>query len=328
MRPTRLLRLPLVHFLAGGGLLFRIVYGPAPFAAAAHGGAAPVVVSAEDVARLARDYTRETGLAPTPDDEAALVDKAIDEELLVREARARGLDRRDRSVRAWLVEQMGVLAGAHDADEDTLYRRALALGLDRTDVVVRRILVQKMRLLAARTNERDPSDEALRAFYAAHRDEYAPPARVSLWHVFLASATHGQGAPDAAAALLAALRREGRAPADAIAAGEAFSVPPHLIGAAPSQLEKLFGPAFATWVARADVRTWTGPVPSAYGAHLVWIESREPGVPPAFEDVRSRVRERWQDEQRARRVAELLRDLRRHAVLQVESTAWRQGRAT
>src|SRR5207249_154686 len=78
--------------------------------------------------------------------------------LLFREALARGLDRNDRSVRNWLVEQMRVLSDDTMDDAERLYVRARKLGLDRTDVVVRRILVQKMRLLAARTGERRPTD--------------------------------------------------------------------------------------------------------------------------------------------------------------------------
>src|SRR5205823_3841908 len=117
------------------------------------------------------DYTRDTGLEPTPADEVALVGKAIEEELLFREALARDLDQHDRSARNWLVEQMRILSDDTSDDPDRLYARARALGLDRTDLVVRRILVQKMRLLAARTGEQPPGDADLAAFYADHRDE-------------------------------------------------------------------------------------------------------------------------------------------------------------
>ena len=80
MRGLRWLRAPLLHFLVGGAVLFWLWHGDA---------AAPIVVTAADVARLRTDYTRETGLEPTPDDEAALIDKTIEEELLYREAVAR-----------------------------------------------------------------------------------------------------------------------------------------------------------------------------------------------------------------------------------------------
>ncbi len=309
----RWLKAPLVHFLAGGAAVFWLVHvhpQPRP---------APIVVTTGDVERLRVDYTRETGFAPTAADEAALVEKAIQEELLFREAVARGLDRNDRSVRNWLIEQMRVLTDEPTDDAEGLYARARTLGLDRTDVVVRRILVQKMRLLAARLGERPPSDAELAAFYAAHREEYRPPDRVSFWHLFVHRGTDVE-------ALLAGVR--GHAPEDAVRQGESFAVPPHVIAQSPSQVEKVFGAEVARTVERAETRSWIGPVPSPYGLHLVWIEAREPGTPPPLAAVRERVLERWQDEQRGRRLVALLRDLEQRYPLRVESAAWRQRSAS
>jgi hypothetical protein len=309
----RWLRAPFVHFLAGGAAVFLVVHGRSGERPA------PIVVSAGDVDRLRLDYTRETGLEPTANDEAALVDKAIQEEVLFREAVARGLDRYDRSVRGWLVEQMRVLADDANADADRLYERAQALGLEQTDLVVRRILVQKMRLLAARTGERTPSEAELEAFYAAHRDEYRPPDRVSFWHVFVRRGTE-------AAALLERVR--GDAPEDAVRHGDSFAVPPHVIAQSRSQVEKVFGAELAATVERAEIGTWIGPVPSPYGLHLVWVEGREPGTAPPLAAVHDRVIQRWQDEDRSRRVAALLRELERRYPLRVESAAWQERSAS
>lgn len=309
----RWLRAPLVHFLAGGAAVFWLTH------AQPEQPRAPIVVTAGDVDRLRLEYTRETGLEPTSADEAALVDKAIREELLFREALARGLDRYDRSVRNWLVEQMRVLADDGNDDPDRLYARAQALGLDRTDLVVRRMLVQKMRLVAARTGERRPSDDELEAFYAEHRDEYRPPDRVSFWHVFVRRGTD-------AGPLFARVR--GEAPEDAVRQGDSFAVSPHVIAQSPSQVEKLFGAELARTVERAETRTWVGPVRSPYGLHLLWIEAREAGTAPPLGAVHERVVERWQDEQRARRVVALLQDLGHRYPLRVESTAWRQRSAS
>ena len=185
-----------------------------------------------------------------------------------------------------------------------------------------------MRLLAARTGERPPSDADLEAFYADHRNEYRPPDRVTFWHVFLASSAHGSSTLSDAEARLTRLRRQADSPEEAVRLGDSFSVPPHVIAESPSRLEKLFGAEFAMAVQRAETRTWIGPVPSPYGMHLVWIEAREPGTPPPFAAVRDRVLERWQDEDRTRRAAELLRDLARRYPLRVESAAWRQRGAS
>ncbi len=320
----RILHTPLVHFVAGGSLLFLLVRasGP-PQRAYGERTSDPITVTAADVERLRTDYTRETGLAATPADEAALIDKAIEEELLLREAVARGLDRNDRSVRTWLIEQMQVLSDDPTADPEALYRRALELGLDRTDLVVRRILVQKMRLLAERIDEQPPGEDELQSFYDARRDEYRAPDRVDFWHVFFASG-RGSDSSDAAAARLAALREHSEEPRAAVRHGDSFAAPPHVVGQSPAQVAKWFGPSFAAALASAPLGTWVGPLASAYGTHLVWVEARQPGAPPPFAAVRGQVLERWQSERRAQRRAQLLRDLRTRYPLQIESAAWQQ----
>ncbi len=319
----RLLQAPLLHFVVGGGLLFLLVRasGPAP---PAHGerSSAPIAIGAAEVARMRADYTRESGLVATPADEAALIDKAIEEELFFREALARGLDRNDRSVRTWLVEQMEMLSDGESTDPERLYARALELGLDRTDLVVRRILVQKMRLLAERVDEQPPDDAALQAFYAVHREDYRAPDRISFWQVFFASDRAAPGAD--AAARLAALRARRSEPRDAVGHGDTFSAPPRVVAQSPAQIAKLFGAGFAAALQRADADAWVGPIASPYGTHLVWIDARVAGAPPPFADVRGQVLERWQSEQRALRRNALLRDLRTRYPLQVESAAWQQ----
>jgi peptidyl-prolyl cis-trans isomerase C len=309
----RVLRQPLLHFLLGGAALFVLVRGTA---ARRETLPAPVVITAEDVARLRRDHARDTGRDPSPSDEAGLVERAVEDELLFREALSRGLDQ-DRSVRNWLVEQMRVLEPDTRLDDEQLHARARALGLDRTDLVVRRMLVQKMRLLAARTGERPPSDDELRAFYAAHAAEYRTPERVTLWQVFLADA-----APERGERLLTELRRDAVPPEEAVRRGDAFAAPARLRSQSPADLARRFGPGFADALAGARVGEWTGPVSTVYGTHLVWIEARVPGGAPALHDLRGQLRERWLEEQRARRLADMLRSLRERAPLHVESAAW------
>lgn len=323
------LRAPVVHFVAGGAVLFALVHGGVPSRTAqADARIAPVVVTADDVARLRADYVRETGLQPTDADEAALVQKALDEELLFREAVARGLDRRDPSVRNWLVEQMRALGAPRDGDPDALVARARALGLDRSDLVVRRILVQQMRLLAARADEPTPSDDELAAFYAAHRDDYRAADRVGFWHVFLATDRHAARTTADAVALRAELERDGVAPAAAARRGDVFAVAPHVALQPLPQVARRFGNDVAAAVASGATGRWLGPVASPYGAHLLWIERREPGAAPPLDAVRGRVLERWRESAYAERERHLLRELAQRYPLEVESSAWQARRTS
>ena len=320
----RWLRIPLLHFLFGGAVLFRLHAGAPSTSDGRARPIAPVTITAADVGLMRAAYTRETGLPATPADEVALIDRAIDEELLFREALARGLYQNDRSVRNWLVEQMRAVNEDHYGNADDLYAQARALELDQKDLVVRRILVQKMRLLASRAGEQEASDDELRAFYAQHQADYRQPDRISLWHVFLRSGSDERGVTRRAEELLADLRNRPQAPADAARRGDPFPLPPHLTLQSGQQLEKLFGAPFAAGVARLKPGSWRGPVASPYGVHLVWVEAREPGVVPPLESVRGRVLERWRDEQRAQRLAELMQELKARYPLHVDSAAWRE----
>jgi len=318
---VRWLHSPLLHFVLGGALLFLATGSSGDAGEAA---AEPVVVTAADVAQLRGAYAVESGLDPTPADEAALVEDAIAEELLFREAVARGLDRNDRSVRSWLVEQVRVLSDDPDASDDALYARALELGLDRHDLVVRRILVHKIRLLASHVDQRAASEDELRAWYERNADAFRLPARLSLWHVFVDSAQHRTRAAAAAHGehLLAKLREQRTPPREAVRGGDSFPLPSHLLAQSPPQLEKVFGARFAAEVSTIPEGAWSGPVASPYGVHLVWIERRAPGAPADFADVRGRVLEGWREERRKERLANLLHELRARYPLQVESAAW------
>lgn len=319
----RWLRTPLLHFVAGGALLFvatRVVRAtsgndPAP--------AAAVVITAADVAQMRSAYAIETGLEPTAADEAALVEDAIAEELLFREAVSRGLDRNDRAVRSWLVEQARILSDGANASEDQLYARALELGLDRQDLVVRRILVHKIRLLASHVGDDETRDDELRAYFESHADAYRLPERISLWHLFLRRASSGDDPAADAVQRLAALRTRQTAPQDAVRTGDSFALPSHLVAQSPPQLEKIFGARFARDVLASPERAWSGPFTSPYGVHLVWVERHDPGAMPPFADVRGRVLEGWREERRAERLSALLRELKQRFPLHVESAAWR-----
>ena len=68
---------------------------------------------------------------------------------------------------------------------EILYREALARGMDRQDPRVRMALIQKMRMLAAgQTDARGVTDKDLAAFFALRKEQYKIPARLSVTHVF------------------------------------------------------------------------------------------------------------------------------------------------
>jgi hypothetical protein len=102
----RLLREPLLHFLAIGGLIFLL------FAAVVDTREAPadvIVVGPERIERLARGFQAVWRRPPTDDELRAMIDDFVREEIYYREALALGLERNDTVVRRRLRQKMEFL---------------------------------------------------------------------------------------------------------------------------------------------------------------------------------------------------------------------------
>jgi len=173
--------------------------------------------------------------------------------------------------------------------EEIFYREALRRGLDADDTVVRRRLVQKLEFLVQDMTPGAVSDEALEAYFAEHRDRYRLPERF----------TFEQRLYPTKQAAEAALAK--------VEAGEAPplgrpDVPQSYVGKSEAELQQALGSAFAAALPKQPDGRWAGPVPSAFGAHLVRIEARLAAEVPPLAFVAPRVRT---DYLRAQREASL-----------------------
>ncbi|MES2126349.1 MAG: peptidylprolyl isomerase [Pseudomonadota bacterium] len=79
------------------------------------------------------------------------------------------------------------------AREEVLYREAVARGLDRDDVIVRRRLVQKMDFLAT-ADARNPSDAEVEAYYLGHQGAYDGGSDISFTQRFFRHAADAHAA--------------------------------------------------------------------------------------------------------------------------------------
>jgi hypothetical protein len=217
---------------------------------------------------------------------------AVDEEMLFREALALGLSRRDPIVRRRLIRNMRLLTEDPNRKDDDLFQEALALGMDRSDVVARRRLVQQIRFLASEAaRTREPSTAELQEALARHAVRFLEPERVRLSHVYLGRDRRKEALEADAQQLLAMLRRESIPPRQAHEHGDPFLLQHHLPPRSERELTRRFGPCFAHEVMRVEPGSWSGPMASSYGLHLVWIYERIPRKPRSFESVRGEVRQ-------------------------------------
>lgn len=320
----RWMRRPVIRFVAVGIACFAASRWWSPNA----GTLAPrgeVVISAAQIAQLQAEYVRDTGLPLSPAATAALVQRAIDDELLYREALRRGLHLDDRSIEWQLAERMQFLAGTDDdpmgAERTHLARAAFEIGLDQGDAIIRRMLVEKMRLLAAHhaVPAAAPADADIEAYLREHADAYRQPERYTFWHVFLRRDDRPATVERDAAALLDTLRQTDAAPADAARRGDAFAVGAYVVAQPAERLRATFGPAFAAALGESVAGRWLGPLASPYGLHLVWLQERAAGQLPPLDQVRSRIIRRLRAEHRTAAVREFTARLGHLYTVRVEA---------
>jgi hypothetical protein len=317
---VRTWRSPLLHFALLGGALFGL-------RSAVWGENADrerlVVVPAAEVARMAEEARRETGGPATPAELQARVSAWVDEELLVREARARGWHESDPVVRNRLVQNLRFLGAAPGEDADALLARAFELGLDRSDLVVRRRLAARMRLaVAGEAREQEPSRAELEAVLERFAERFREPARVRLDQVFVSRDRHGAALEEDARALLDTLRRENVSPERGVSRGDPSLLSAELPLSSQAELAARLGPEFARRAMDLEPGAWQGPVPSSYGLHLVWVHERQPARMPPLEEVRDAVRATWLAEREREALHDALLALRRRAEVRVEGEPW------
>jgi hypothetical protein len=323
MRFSGLIRAPLVHFLLVGLLLFAVAasldrIGAHTSARALAAGAAAtiaradVAIDADRVEELRRELADRSGRAPSRAELDGLIARTLDEELLYREALARGLAEDDPAVETRLVQKMLFLDDeATLADGPALLERARALGLDREDIVIRRILAEKLRRIATTLWPDEVPGEALLArAYHERREELRTPERRSLIHVFLSRDRRGDRTRTDAEALARKLAASELDPAAAARLGDVFPAGHVLVRRSRADLERQFGEAFGERVAALSLGSWSEPLPSAYGLHLVRVDEVVPGEIPPFESVSERIRGELESAIRARKLEGLLAELR------------------
>lgn len=178
-------------------------------------------------------------------------------------------------------------------EEEAMYREARSLGLDANDYVIRRRMVQKMEFLLgdAADPRREIDEQALRAYFDAHREDYAIEPSVTFTHVFFDAAR--RGASEARANAEAALTRLNQAGAGfhgASGEGDRFPLLKHYVERTLDYVASQMGVEFAADLAqRSPAERWQGPIRSAFGEHVVMLTERTERRYSTLDEIRSRV---------------------------------------
>ncbi len=192
--------------------------------------------------------------------------------------------------------------------EEILYREALRMSLDHEDPIVRRRLAQKMTFMLEDNAEAPtPTGDEVADYFTAHAERYREPLRTTFRHVFLSS--HRRVDPRADAAALLHDVRHGEE-GSWRGAGDPFMLLGEYTARTDRQIAELFGADFATALGDIAKGGWQGPVSSMHGAHLVRVLDRSAPRTPALDEVRERVVEELLEERRRDQNRDALRTLR------------------
>lgn len=318
----RALRNPIVHFALIGTTLFalRSVWQPAAETARPPATRAPIVVTAERIRLLQSDFQQRWGAPPTQAQLRALVDHAVEDEMLYREARVLALGFEDGSVRRRLVEKARTVSHRPARSQEELYQVAIALGLD-DDVIIRRLLVEKMRLFL----QHDPNDSpipesAMRDYLERNRERFVQPETVTFSQVFFSESTRREHmAADAAAALS---QLSAQPPSlGATQLSDPFPLGQQLRGYSHQQLMGRFGKPFADEVFGLEPGRWSGPFASPYGLHVVWVHEHAPEQLPPLDTVREPITLALMKERAAQNLQRGLERVRSLYEIRVEDSA-------
>jgi len=205
--------------------------------------------------------------------------------------------------------------------EEILYREAMALHLDADDVIVRRHLAQKLQFVSEDTHPvPEPTQAQLRDFLAQHPQQFQAERGYSFTQVFLNPQRHGSQLQADAQRLLAALRR---APEDValVKGGDPFLLDSHFERLPAGETARLFGADFEKALRTIATGQWQGPVTSSLGTHLVLLRLRDEPGPPRLADIQAEVRRAWMNEQRELANARFYAELRRRYDVKVQLPA-------
>jgi hypothetical protein len=201
---------------------------------------------------------------------------------------------------------------ARAIEDDVLYREALRLGLDRGDAVLRQYLVQKMLLRAEDLGGamRTPTEDELHAYFASTRDRWTRERTIHFVHVF---ATR-RAAINALAADVS--RENGDAPPPL---GEAFPMSRD-VSSPETGVALVFGESFADAVSKQPIGTWSAPLESKHGFHLVKVLEKGGGRPATYDEVHGELALAWAVDARREAVSAFLKRAFERYDVEVDGT--------
>ena len=215
-------------------------------------------------------------------------------------------------------------------EEELLVQRGLELGLARYDRRVRGDLVSAViAAVASDAEAQEPSEAELQAFYAEQSDFFTQPGRLWVRQIFFQVPTRARdpetggktdgetGAAERAAEARERLERgeDFESVRRSLGDREILEVPGALLPAA--KLREYLGPTALRRALELEVGGVSEPIRSGTGLHVLLLVAREPDRTPPYEELAPQARAEWRRRAGDRALRAYLDELRRRADVEV-----------
>lgn len=205
-------------------------------------------------------------------------------------------------------------------DEELLVQRGLELGLPNVDRRVRADLTGALIASVARDAEsREPDEDELETFYEANEDFFTQPGRLHVRQVFFRVRTQAEAGDALARAREARRRLEAGEPLarvrDELGDAEISPVPDAPLPAA--KLREYVGPTVLRTALELREGEHSDPVRSGTGYHVIELVERQPDAVPPLAEIRDQVRAEWLRRAGDRALRDYLDELRERAEVRV-----------
>ena len=200
--------------------------------------------------------------------------------------------------------------------QEIFYQEALKMNLDHNDEIIKRRLAQKMQFLsndlAAMT---EPTDEELKKFYDANFENYLNPPIHSFYQIIFSPDHRKDPKNDAEKTLLKfkdvtfeKMKNK----------GDALPFPFFYENQDANEIDRQLGMQFSETLETLKTNTWTGPIKSGFGYHLIYITDKKKSQKPDFKDVKKDLLRDLEYENQKQLNEQLLQELKKNYKIQFD----------
>jgi hypothetical protein len=168
--------------------------------------------------------------------------------------------------------------------QEIFYQEALKMNLDHNDEIIKRRLSQKMQFLSndlASMNE--PSDEDIQKYYDLHFTAYLSPYNFSFYQIIFSQDNRNDPLGDAEAFMS---QINNLSIEEVKTKGDALPFPFFFENIDADDLNRELGNDFSKSLEQVEKGSWTGPVQSGFGYHLIYLTDKTGPQIPEIESIK------------------------------------------